>query len=124
MVGLFSEICFIATVLALFRLLKEKGAELAAVMVILVLVVVPSHCMRSVAEEMKAYVGPDTVVISASKGIENKTHATMTDILSEVLPHLPKENFAVLSGPSFAKEVAAGVPTVVAAASTSRTMPA
>lgn len=86
----------------------------------LVLVVVPSHCMRAVAGEMAPFVGPDTVVVSASKGIENKTHQTMTDILSEVINHIPAENFAVLSGPSFAREVAAGVPTVVASAATDR----
>ena len=86
----------------------------------LVLVVVPSHCMRSVAEEMKDAVDPNTIVVTASKGIENKTHETMTDILSGVMDHLPEKNFAVLSGPSFAKEVAAKVPTVVAAAATDR----
>jgi len=86
----------------------------------LVLVVVPSHCMRAVAKEMKAFIHPDTVVVTASKGIENKTHETMTDILSNVMNHLPKKNFAVLSGPSFAKEVAARVPTVVAAAAVDR----
>ena len=41
LVGLFSEMCFIATVLALYRLLKDKGRELATVMVILVLVEAP-----------------------------------------------------------------------------------
>ncbi|WDP92809.1 MAG: NAD(P)-dependent glycerol-3-phosphate dehydrogenase [Desulfobacter sp.] len=86
----------------------------------LVLVVVPSHCMRAVATQMKAFMGKDTVVVTASKGIENKTHETMTDILSNVIDHLPKKNFAVLSGPSFAKEVAAQIPTVVAAAAIER----
>ncbi len=86
----------------------------------LVLVVVPSHCMRDVAGRMKKYISPGTVVVTASKGIENKTHMTMTQILAEKIDFLPKENFAVLSGPSFAKEVANKVPTVVAAASTSR----
>jgi glycerol-3-phosphate dehydrogenase (NAD(P)+) len=86
----------------------------------LVLVVVPSHCMRDVAGRMKDFISPGTVVVTASKGIENKTHMTMTQILAEKIDFLPKENFAVLSGPSFAKEVANKVPTVVAAASTSR----
>lgn len=86
----------------------------------LVLVVVPSHCMRDISMKMKAFIGPDAIVVTATKGIENKTHQTMTDILSEIIDFIPKENFAVLSGPSFAKEVAAKVPTVVAAASTSR----
>ncbi|MCP3943290.1 MAG: NAD(P)-dependent glycerol-3-phosphate dehydrogenase [Desulfobacteraceae bacterium] len=86
----------------------------------LVLVVVPSHCMRKVSLEMKAFINPDTIVVTASKGIENTTYQIMTDILSENIDFIPKENFAVLSGPSFAKEVAAKVPTVVAAASKSR----
>lgn len=86
----------------------------------LVLVVVPSHCMRVVAADIKAFISSDTIVVTASKGIENKTHQTMTDILSEVIDHLPEKNFAVLSGPSFAKEVAAQVPTVVAAAAVDR----
>jgi glycerol-3-phosphate dehydrogenase (NAD(P)+) len=86
----------------------------------LVLVVVPSHCMRKVSLEMKEFISPETIVVSASKGIENITHKTMTDILSENIDFIPKENFAVLSGPSFAREVAANVPTVVAAAAINR----
>lgn len=86
----------------------------------LVLVVVPSHCMRDVAGQMKNFINPGTIVVTASKGIENKTHMTMTQILAEKIDFLPKENFAVLSGPSFAREVANNVPTVVAASSTSR----
>jgi glycerol-3-phosphate dehydrogenase (NAD(P)+) len=86
----------------------------------LVLVVVPSHCMRAVAMQMKPFIKKDAVVVSASKGIENKTHLTMTGILEEILDFIPPPNLAVLSGPSFAKEVAAGIPTVVAAASVDR----
>jgi glycerol-3-phosphate dehydrogenase (NAD(P)+) len=86
----------------------------------LVIVVVPSHCMRDVAGKMKEFIDAETIIVTASKGIENKTHLTMTQILAEKIDFLPKENFAVLSGPSFAKEVANKVPTVVAAASISR----
>ncbi len=86
----------------------------------LVLVVVPSHCMRDLAGRMKELISPETIVVTASKGIENKTHLTMTQILEEKINVLSKENIAVLSGPSFAKEVANKVPTVVAAASISR----
>lgn len=83
----------------------------------LVLVVVPSHCMREVADKMKQFVSQQSIVVSASKGIENKTHLTMTDILKEKFDFMDRNNFAVLSGPSFAKEVADQAPTVVAAAS-------
>jgi glycerol-3-phosphate dehydrogenase (NAD(P)+) len=86
----------------------------------LVLVVVPSHCMRAVAIQMKPFIKKDAVVVSASKGIENKTHLTMTGILEEILDFIPLKNLTVLSGPSFAKEVAAGIPTVVAVAAVDR----
>lgn len=86
----------------------------------LVLSVVPSHCTRDIAGQMKAFVGPDTVVVTASKGIENKTHMTMTQIFEEQIDVLSPDNLVVLSGPSFAREVANQVPTVVAVASTSR----
>lgn len=86
----------------------------------LVLMVVPSHCMRDMASQMAPYVDPETIIVTASKGIENKTHLTMTQILKEIIDFIPEENLAVLSGPSFAKEVANKVPTVVAAASISR----
>lgn len=86
----------------------------------LILVVVPSHCMRDVAGQMKPFVDEHSVVVTASKGIENQTHMTMTQILAENINHLPEDHFAVLSGPSFAEEVARQVPTVIAAASLSR----
>jgi len=78
--------------------------------------VVPSHLVRTVAGEMAPYVSSDTVVVSASKGIENKTHLTMTQVLAEMIPALGPENITVLSGPSFAREVVANVPTAVTVA--------
>lgn len=86
----------------------------------LVLVVVPSHCMRDVAGQMGPFVSEKPIIVSASKGIENQTHLTMLDVLAEKIPQVPREQFAVLSGPSFAKEVAERIPTVVAVASISR----
>ena len=78
--------------------------------------VVPSHLVRTVAGEMAPYVSSDTVVVSASKGIENKKHLTMTQVLAEMIPALGPENITVLSGPSFAREVVANVPTAVTVA--------
>lgn len=86
----------------------------------LVLIVVPSHCMRDMAGRMKNFISPETIVVTASKGIENVTHMTMTQIIAEKIDFLPQENIAVLSGPSFAKEVANKVPTVVAVAAMCR----
>ncbi len=70
--------------------------------------VVPSRCMRETAELLKEYVTPGTYVISAAKGIEDETLFTMTDILEQVLP---QTDVAVLSGPSHAEEVAKLLPT-------------
>ncbi|MEJ2284751.1 MAG: 2-dehydropantoate 2-reductase N-terminal domain-containing protein, partial [Desulfobacterales bacterium] len=83
----------------------------------LLLLVVPSHVLRDTALKMADHVSEKTVVASASKGIENKTHLTMTGVLQESLPQVPAEHLAVISGPSFAREVAMNLPTVVTAAS-------
>jgi glycerol-3-phosphate dehydrogenase (NAD(P)+) len=85
----------------------------------LVLLVVPSHVMRPVTARMAGTIGPRTIVACASKGIENDTHLTMSGVLGETLPNMPKENYAVLSGPSFAREVAREAPTAVTVASAS-----
>ncbi len=82
----------------------------------LVLVVVPSHFMRDMAGRMRGFLNEEAVVVSASKGIENKTHLTMSGVLKENLG-IDEGRLAVLSGPSFAREVARLVPTVVTAAS-------
>ena len=70
--------------------------------------VVPSRCMRETAELLKECVAPGTYVSSAAKGIEDETLFTMTDILEQVLP---QTDVAVLSGPSHAEEVAKLLPT-------------
>ena len=83
----------------------------------LVLVVVPSHVMRETGERFQGDISPETIIVSASKGIENKTHLTMSGVLRQILHDTPEDYFAVLSGPSFAREVAGKIPTVVAVAS-------
>jgi glycerol-3-phosphate dehydrogenase (NAD(P)+) len=80
----------------------------------LILSAAPSHAVRGVAQSMADAVAPDTLVVSATKGIENDTLALMSQIFAEVLPDA---RFVVLSGPSFAVEVCQGQPTAVVAAS-------
>jgi glycerol-3-phosphate dehydrogenase (NAD(P)+) len=82
----------------------------------LVVVVVPSHVMRQTALAMAGALGPETLVISASKGIENRTHLTMTGVLKQTLG-IADNRVGVLSGPSFAAEVARRMPTTVTVAS-------
>jgi glycerol-3-phosphate dehydrogenase (NAD(P)+) len=83
----------------------------------LLLVVVPSHVMREISQKFSPYVTENALVVSASKGIENITHLTMSQVLKETIPHIAENRFAALSGPSFAKEVAGKVPTLISVAS-------
>lgn len=83
----------------------------------LILVVTPSHVTRQTMARCGHAVGPDSIVVSASKGIENQTHLTMSGVLAQIIPGLSLDRLAVLSGPSFAKEVARQVATVVTVAS-------
>ncbi len=83
----------------------------------LVLMVVPSHLMRTVSQHMSPHVPDNALIVSASKGIENQTHLTMSGVLAQTLARIPEIRIAVLSGPSFAREVALQSPTVVTVAS-------
>lgn len=84
----------------------------------LVLLVCPSHVMRTVAARIADVINPGTLLVSAAKGVENDTLLTMSAVLAEVLPPVLHPGLAVLSGPSFAREVARGLPTAVVAAAT------
>ncbi len=79
----------------------------------LVLLVVPSHVFREVLTRMKPYVRPGMCLMAATKGIENKTLMTMSQVAKGILPEAVMKNFAGLAGPSFAKEVYSKHPTAV-----------
>ncbi len=81
------------------------------------LLVSPSQVMRPVLNRLKSYLSDDCLLISAAKGIENDSLLTMSEVLQEVLGTDVKQRSAFLSGPSFAREVAAEQPTAVAVAS-------
>ncbi len=85
----------------------------------LLLFVTPSQVLRSVLAQAAPHIGERSLLVTASKGIENETLMLMTEVFEEVLPGVGKERLAVLSGPSFAKEVAADLPTAVVASSLS-----
>jgi glycerol-3-phosphate dehydrogenase (NAD(P)+) len=75
---------------------------------------VPSHAVRNIMASVAAHLRAQTVVVSASKGIEEGTSCRMSEVIGQVVS--ASERIAVLSGPSFAKEVAAEMPTAVTAA--------
>jgi len=83
----------------------------------LVVVAVPSHAVRQVAIEAKRHVHAGVPIVCVAKGIEVETLMTMSEVLEDVLPVPLHPYLAVLSGPSFAREVAKGLPTAVTVAS-------
>lgn len=84
----------------------------------LVLMATPSQVMRSVLKQMHPFLSRRSPIISATKGIEQGTLALPSQILRDVLPEMDVRKLAVLSGPSFARELAAGQPTAVSLACT------
>lgn len=81
----------------------------------ILLSVVPSDFLRRVAADLKPHLSSTTPVVSATKGIENKTLLRMSEVLGDVLGGPGR--IGVLSGPTFAREVARGEPAAVAIAS-------
>ncbi len=78
--------------------------------------VVPTQFIRSVFSQIKSVIKEDSIIVSASKGIEVDTLLTPSMILAEIL----NKSVSVLSGPSFAKEVILKLPTAVTLASNDR----
>lgn len=81
-----------------------------------VILVPPSSHLRSVAAKVAPTLGAETLVVVATKGIEEGSLKLMSEVLDETAPELI-ERLVFLSGPSFAKEVARGLPTNVVVAS-------
>jgi glycerol-3-phosphate dehydrogenase (NAD(P)+) len=79
----------------------------------IVLGVMPSHLARAMYERMRPIIKPGTIFVSATKGLENHTLLRVSEVIQEVLGTTA---VAVISGPSFAKEVARFEPTAVVAA--------
>jgi len=82
----------------------------------MVLAVVPSHGVRSMLEEAAPLFPADAPICAAIKGIENSTLMMVSQIFEELLPEDRHHLLSFLGGPSFAKEVAKGVPTAVCVA--------
>lgn len=85
----------------------------------MVLCVVPSQLVRRVMANSLPFLPKEAIIVSASKGIEVDTLATVSEIYQEILPPEQYQNLTALSGPSFAREVALEMPTAVTAAATS-----
>ncbi len=83
----------------------------------IVLGVMPSAHARELYRAMRPLVEPDSIFVSATKGLEPDTHARISEVIAEEIGLDSSSRTAVLSGPSFAREVAAADPTAVVLAS-------
>jgi glycerol-3-phosphate dehydrogenase (NAD(P)+) len=82
----------------------------------LVLAVVPTHGLRNVIEQARDLFPHDAPIVSCTKGIENSTLMLVSEIFEELLPEERHRQLTYLAGPSFAREVAARMPTAVTVA--------
>jgi glycerol-3-phosphate dehydrogenase (NAD(P)+) len=89
-------------------LLREALSDVSVVAL-----VVPSHALRSLARDLGDLLPAGVPVVAAIKGIENESLELPSQILEGVLPAHLHPQLTYLSGPSFAKEVALGIPTGV-----------
>jgi len=79
----------------------------------LVVIATPSAFVRSTLQAARPHLAPAAVVVCAAKGLEAGTHLTLDQVIADVLPGVP---LALLSGPTFAKEIAAGLPAAAVVA--------
>ncbi len=82
----------------------------------IVLSVTPSHATRAVLGRAAGSLGADAIVVNASKGLEEDTYYRMDEVFGSVLPEACARRAVYLSGPTFAKEVAAGQPSAIVVA--------
>jgi glycerol-3-phosphate dehydrogenase (NAD(P)+) len=83
----------------------------------LIVLAVPSQFLRGIVKRIDYHQIKNSILVSVSKGIENTSLMTMSQMLQDVFPHLSENQIGVISGPSHAEEVSKRIPTAVVAAS-------
>lgn len=83
----------------------------------IMLLVTPVQVMRSVLAQVAGLIGQETIIVNASKGIELESLKTVSQICTEILGEGILSRYVALSGPTFAREVAERLPTLILAAS-------
>ncbi|MGB8952813.1 MAG: NAD(P)H-dependent glycerol-3-phosphate dehydrogenase [Candidatus Aminicenantales bacterium] len=83
----------------------------------LIFIAVPSQFCRAIYTQMVPFFSPDQILISLTKGIEKKTLKRMSEVIAEIFSPSVQPRVAVLSGPSFSREVAENHPTALVLAS-------
>ena len=82
----------------------------------LIICAVPSHTVRGVVASASSYVSSQATVLCGTKGLEEQSLKTMGELLAEILGAPTQQRLAFLSGPTFALEVARGLPAAVTVA--------
>jgi glycerol-3-phosphate dehydrogenase (NAD(P)+) len=90
-----------------------EGAEI-------VVTVMPSHVCRALYEQMLNHLRPQTIFVSATKGLDTERLMRMSEVIRSVVGAKFRPRLTILSGPSFAREVVLGEPTAVVVASEDR----
>jgi len=82
----------------------------------MVVMVVPSRSIRENAKRLLPHISPNSILLSATKGLEKNSAKRMSQVIEEELPEAFHSRISVLSGPNLAKEIAQGMPasTVIA----------
>jgi len=97
---------------------RNAGVSLATVCASdFLILAVPTHAMADLSGEISAHIQAETVVISAAKGFDKATGATMTQLLRNTLGE--RQQLAAVSGPNLASEIVAGKPAATVVASQS-----
>lgn len=105
---------FLSGVVLTERLRATNDAREALTGAELVVYATPAQHLRQIAAAGAGHVASDATLVVASKGIERGSLALMSDVIEH---EVPQRDVVALSGPSFAAEVAAGLPTAIVAAS-------
>jgi glycerol-3-phosphate dehydrogenase (NAD(P)+) len=83
----------------------------------MIVMAVPTQFLRGVITSLRGHIPSGTLVVNVAKGIEIGTLMTVSEVIHDILPELPRGRVATLSGPSHAEEVSRSIPTAVVAAS-------
>lgn len=98
------------------KIILTNDIALAVTKKDIIVLAVPSQTVRDTAKKIKRYINKSQIFIIVSKGIEIKTGKLLSEIIKEEFNLIDTKNIVVLSGPSFAKEVAEGLPTAMVSA--------
>jgi glycerol-3-phosphate dehydrogenase (NAD(P)+) len=110
------SLTYLAGILLPSSIKFTRSIEAAVTDKSLIICAVPSHTVRGVIGSASSYVSSQTTVLCGTKGLEEESLKTMGEVLAEIFVGPRQQRHAFLSGPTFAVEVARGLPAAVTVA--------